>query len=79
MDEREILAAVRESILQVLPELAGEQVAMDGTLADLGCNSIDRADVVVMTMERLRIAVPVAEFRSVNDIRSLVGVLQRFT
>jgi polyketide biosynthesis acyl carrier protein len=78
VDEREIFAVVRESILQVLPELAGERVSMDGTLADLGCNSIDRADVVVMTMERLRIAVPVAEFRSVNDIRSLVGVLQRF-
>jgi polyketide biosynthesis acyl carrier protein len=79
VNEREVFAVVRESVLQVLPELAGEQVSMDGTLADLGCNSIDRADVVVMSMERLRIAVPVAEFRSVNDIRSLVGVLQRYT
>jgi polyketide biosynthesis acyl carrier protein len=79
LNEREVFAVVRESVLQVLPELAGEQVSMDGTLADLGCNSIDRADVVVMSMERLRIAVPVGEFRSVNDIRSLVGVLQRYT
>lgn len=72
-----VFEAVRGSVLEVLPELDAGDVSLDGTLTDLGANSVDRADVVTMSMERLGVTVPVYEFQGVHDIRSLVELLRR--
>jgi polyketide biosynthesis acyl carrier protein len=73
----DVFAVVRATVLEVLPDLAPADIGIDGTLSDLGANSIDRADIVTMAQERLGIVVPVAQFRAVADIRSLVGVLRQ--
>ena len=73
-----VFEALRRNLLEVMPELEPDGVTMDGTLADLGCNSVDRADVVTMTMEDLAVDVPVMEFQGVGDIRSLVRLLSRY-
>jgi polyketide biosynthesis acyl carrier protein len=75
-DTDPILAAVRRNVLIVLPDLDPALVAPRRSLADLGCNSIDRAEVVTMTMEDLDVSVPVAEFAAVGDIGSLVELLR---
>jgi len=72
-----ILAAVREAVVTVVPEVAPELVAPGRTLTELGCNSIDRAEIVTIAMERLRITVPIGDFAEVGDIASLVDVLHR--
>ncbi|TQL75308.1 polyketide biosynthesis acyl carrier protein [Stackebrandtia endophytica] len=72
-----ILVAVREAVAMVVPEVAPELVAPGRTLTELGCNSIDRAEIVTIAMERLRITVPIGEFAEVGDIASLVDVLRR--
>ena len=73
-----VFEALRRNVLEVMPDLEPDSVTMDGTLADLGCNSVDRADVVTMTMEELAVDVPVMEFQGVGDIRSLVHLLSRY-
>ena len=49
--------------------------------ADMGVrgevNSIDRADVVTLTIEQLGIVVPVHEFHRGHDIAALVRVMRR--
>ncbi|MFC4534164.1 acyl carrier protein [Sphaerisporangium dianthi] len=77
MNEDVIFAAVKRNVLEVLPDLEPGQVTMSGTLTDLGANSVDRADVVTMTMEDLGLAIPIAEFQEVHDIASLVDLLKR--
>lgn len=69
--------AVRSSTLEVMPDLEPEAVTRAGTLADLGANSIDRAEIVTLAMERLGITVPVTDFQSVHDIPSLVELLRK--
>ena len=78
MDQEGVFATVRSCTLDVLPELDPAAVRLDGTLTDLGANSIDRADIVTQAMERLGVSVPVSEFQQVHGIRSLVGLLQRY-
>jgi polyketide biosynthesis acyl carrier protein len=73
----DVFAVVRATVLEVLPDLDAAQIRIDGTLSDLGANSIDRADIVTMAQERLGIVVPVTQFRAVADIWSLVEVLRR--
>jgi len=77
MTTADVFDVVRRATLDVLPDLDQFEVTLDGALADLGANSIDRADIVTMSMEELGITVPVGEFQAVRDIRSLVDVLRR--
>ncbi|MFC6082815.1 phosphopantetheine-binding protein [Sphaerisporangium aureirubrum] len=77
MNEDVIFEAVKRNVLEVLPDLDPSQVVMGGTLTDLGANSVDRADVVTMTMEDLGLTIPIAEFQEVHDIASLVALLKR--
>jgi polyketide biosynthesis acyl carrier protein len=77
MNEDKVFEAVRRNVATVVPELDPESISIEDALADLGCTSVDRADVVALTMEELGISVPVREFEGVRNIRSLVNVLAR--
>ncbi|MGC4806658.1 phosphopantetheine-binding protein [Micromonospora sp. DT233] len=79
MDDDQVFELVRKNLCVVLPEVDPASVRPDMAMADLGCNSIDRTEVVAMTMEDLDVDVPVMEFRDVCDIRTLVAVLRRHT
>jgi polyketide biosynthesis acyl carrier protein len=72
-----VLAAIRRSVLIVLPDLDARLITEARSLTDLGCNSIDRVDVVTMTMDHLNVSVPVGEFEHVRDIGSLAQVLRK--
>jgi polyketide biosynthesis acyl carrier protein len=78
MNRDEVFEVVRLCILEVLPDVEHDAVTLGGTLSDLGANSIDRADIVTMSMEKLGITVPVTEFQRVHDIPSLVTLLQEY-
>lgn len=70
------MAALRRRVLEVLPDLDPAQVTDGSSLKELGANSVDRADVVTMTMDDLGISVPVREFHDVRDIGSLARLLR---
>lgn len=73
-----VLAAIRRNVLAVLPDLDPVLVDEPRTLAELGCNSVDRADVVAMTMYELGVTIPVNEFGGVQDIGGLARLLRRY-
>jgi polyketide biosynthesis acyl carrier protein len=77
MDESDIFEVVRRSLGEVGYGLDVTTVTLDNSLAEVGCNSIDRAEVVTLTMEDLGISVPVMQFQDTRDIRSLVTLLAR--
>ena len=76
--EREPWRPLRRQVVEVLPGVEPSAVTLDSSLTRLGGNSIDRAEIVTLTMEDLEITVPVMEFARVEDIRSLVVLLQRY-
>jgi polyketide biosynthesis acyl carrier protein len=73
-----VLAAIARSVRTVLPEIGQDQVRPDRSLSDLGCNSVDRAEVVSLTMEDLGIDVPVNAFSAVTDIGTLADLLRAY-
>ena len=75
MTVEDVFEVVRASTAKVL-DVDTSVMTMDGTLSDLGANSVDRADIVTQSMLELQVKVPAREFKDVTDIRSLVGVLQ---
>jgi len=77
MDDDEVLDTIRRTVLLVLPDLEPDLVQPQRTLTELGANSIDRAEVVSLTMETLGVDVPVAAFAGVRDIGGLAALLRR--
>jgi len=63
---------------RVKPGIDPAQVSIAGKLADYGCNSIDRMDIVWKTLDDLQLDIPVTEFSAVHDLRGLVALLCDF-
>jgi polyketide biosynthesis acyl carrier protein len=61
-------------LCEVLPEINPEDVSMSDSLHDLGAGSIDRADIVVMTMESLSLDISLVELAGARNIEGLVDV-----
>ena len=75
MNKHEVFELVKRNILEVLPDVDEMKVIPDVSMRDLGANSIDRADILILTMEALRLKFPLAELGPVKDLRGLVDFL----
>ena len=75
MTEPQVLATLTFALHEVVPEMAGEQLDPRVTLASLGCSSIDRAEIITITMERTRADVPLEAFDSGLTIEELVKIV----
>ncbi|MGW8063188.1 phosphopantetheine-binding protein [Streptomyces ziwulingensis] len=75
--EERVLAVLRRTTLEIVPEVEPAAFTPDRTLSDLGCNSIDRAEIVTLAMEELDIAVPVHEFHQGMDIATLAALMRK--
>lgn len=75
--EETIYQRVAANIADFMPGLTPDQISIDARMADYGCNSIDRMDIVWQTLDDLQLEIPIVEFAQVQDIRGLVGLLSR--
>ncbi|MBT3879749.1 MAG: acyl carrier protein [Candidatus Scalindua sp.] len=76
MTLEEVFQVVKKNIYDILPFLAGKEIVIESSLKDLGANSIDRMEIVTLSMESLNVKIPPNEFADVNDIKGLVNLLQ---
>jgi polyketide biosynthesis acyl carrier protein len=77
MDHDRIIDTIRRQAITVVPELQRTQLTTDRTLADAGCNSIDRAEIVALVMEDLDVTVPLDQFTSSHTLLQLAELLDR--
>lgn len=77
MEESRIWTMLRETVRTVVPGVRPEALRPDVSLADLGCDSLDRADIVSMLLDDLDLDVPLTEFRPGAPLAELVGTLRR--
>jgi len=71
----EVFDIVKNNILEILPKIPPEMISIEKSLSDLGANSVDRMDVVIMSMEDLGVKIPLISFAGVANIEGLVDVL----
>jgi polyketide biosynthesis acyl carrier protein len=74
MNKKDIFALVVRHSREVIPELEDHEFKPGDRLADLGANSVDRADIIMMTMEALSLRVPRVELFGAKNIGELVNV-----
>ena len=68
---------VRQVIAVVLPSLAGTTIPGDKHLRDLGADSVDRVEIVLMLMDRLDLDEPMSSFNQLPDVDALVTFLHK--
>jgi polyketide biosynthesis acyl carrier protein len=78
MEENRIFATIKRNVLELVPEINPDEISMECSLSDLGCNSIDRVEVVTLTMEQLRINMPVHEFHRGDKIGQIVALMRSY-
>jgi polyketide biosynthesis acyl carrier protein len=70
------MEAVRGALAAVRSDIDPARLTADATLTELGCDSMDRAEIVTVSMVELGITVPVDRFADVADVSGLVAVLR---
>lgn len=74
MTKEAIFDIIAETALDILPELTKDKIQINVSLKELGANSIDRMDILVESMEKMKIKIPMVEFGNVKNIQGLVDL-----
>lgn len=75
MSKEQVYEVVKTAIMEILPDVHSEQISIEKSLIELGANSIDRADVVIMSMEELGLKIPLKSLAHARNIEELVDIL----
>lgn len=76
-DQQRIFDVIKANTLKVLPGLDPGEVHPERSLAELGANSVDRVEVVMYSMEDLRLKIPRSELQGIQNLQGLVEVFDR--
>ncbi|AEA62698.1 MULTISPECIES: acyl carrier protein [Burkholderia] len=75
MDLQQIVELIARHTKEVIPGLDRHTFRATDALKDLGANSLDRSEIVIMTLESLSLRVPLVELAGARNIGELAQVL----
>lgn len=75
MSSDDIFKIIISNTCEVIPELKDHKFQRSDRLNDLGANSIDRAEIVTMTLEALSLKIPRIELAGVSNMGELADML----
>ena len=75
MAPSEVFNVIVNHTKEVLPDLENHAFNADDSLRELGANSIDRSEIIMMTMESLSIRIPMIELAAAQNIGDLAAIL----
>ncbi len=74
MQRDAILRAIIDSIIEVFPELSTVTITENDSLHQLGANSIDRAEIIMLTLSKLKLKIPLILFAPAKNIAMLITI-----
>jgi polyketide biosynthesis acyl carrier protein len=69
-----VVNLIKSNLEEIIPELEGHEISADETLVSLGANSLDRGELITLTLERLGLDVPRIEFARAQTINELADL-----
>jgi polyketide biosynthesis acyl carrier protein len=75
MNSEQIFRLLCENIREVLQGLEDHTFSRGERLAELGANSVDRSEIVMMTLEKLDLRIPLVETFGPRNIGELADLL----
>lgn len=74
MNVAEILNIIIENAKEVVPPLKNHEFKPEDSLKGLGANSVDRSEIIMMTLEALSARIPMIHFAKAENIGELAAI-----
>jgi polyketide biosynthesis acyl carrier protein len=75
MGSEAVFTALLAQIRDVVPELETHNFTRSDSMVDLGVNSIERSEVLLLTLDALGLKLPPREFHGARNIGELADLL----
>lgn len=75
MTIQDIFAIIIGHTKEIIPELESHHFQPSDSLRALGANSVDRADILMMTLETLGLNIPLIEMAKAENIGELANII----
>lgn len=59
----------------IVPALADRMIAFDDSLRAIGANSVDRSEIIMMSLESLNLDIPLVELARAENIGELADIM----
>lgn len=73
--KEQILETLYVHTKEVLPALADHEFKHGDSLKALGANSVDRADIIMMTLETLSLRIPMVDLARAENIDVMADII----
>jgi polyketide biosynthesis acyl carrier protein len=77
MNVQDIFEVIIRHVREVLPGLADHDFGFTDSLRELGANSVDRSEIISMTLDSLSLNIPLIEVARAQNIGELAGILHQ--
>lgn len=75
MSTEAIFEVIVRHTREVIPKLEGHRFQLTDSLRELGANSVDRADIIMMTLESLALDIPLTAMAKAENIGELATII----
>ena len=75
MQTEAIFDVLKQQIYDIFPEWETQGISRADSLKALGANSIDRAEILMMTMSALKLKIPMVTFGKAKNLGELVDTI----
>ena len=75
MNQTKVFEIIIGHAREVVPTLENHKFQQNDSLKALGANSMDRADIIMMTLESLNLNIPLIEMAKADNIGELAGII----
>ena len=75
MTQQDILGLIARHTGEVLPRLQSHAFQPTDSLKELGANSVDRSEIIMMTLESLSMRIPLIEMAKARNIGELADII----
>lgn len=75
MNQKMIFDTIIQHVQDIIPALQGHDFQHSDSLRALGANSVDRADILMMTLESLSLNIPLMELAKAESIGDLARII----
>ncbi|MBM0104592.1 acyl carrier protein [Steroidobacter sp. S1-65] len=75
MNQAEIFETIVRHTREVVPALQAHRFTLTDSLRELGANSVDRADIIMMTLESLALRIPLSTMAKAENIGELASII----
>ncbi len=75
MSKESIIEVIVRHTREVIPRLESHQFQPGDSLKALGANSVDRADIIMMTLDSLSLNIPLVAMAKAENIGELASII----